>query len=73
MRFLFNLFLLVIILLSTVGLPQAQEESNDVPIMEIEESVHDFGVVPKGEVVNHKYTIYNRGTAVLKIQKIEPD
>ena len=73
MRFLFNLFLLVIILLSTVGLPQAQEESNDVPIMEIEESVHDFGVVPEGEVVNHEYTIYNRGTAVLEIQKIEPD
>ena len=55
------------------GATQAAEVQKYWPVIHIENPVFDFGRVPQGELVKHKFTILNEGTAPLEIETVETD
>ena len=68
---LLTVLLLVITLLSSsAGADQAGEAA--APLAFAVEPVVDFGVVMKGEPINHVFTIRNEGSATLRISEVKP-
>lgn len=49
------------------------EPAKDLPTVELVEPVHDFGRVPKGNVVSHDFEIRNTGKAPLELKQVAPD
>jgi hypothetical protein len=49
----------------------APEESK-TPSIQIDESVHDFGELPEGEVISHDFKVKNVGDDVLVIENVRP-
>jgi len=50
----------------------ALAQSQDTPRLVLLESVHDFGEVREGEVLEHSFPIHNRGKAPLTIKDVKP-
>lgn len=73
MRLLFLFISAAVFFSAAAGAPLAQEPAKAGPIVEIKERLYDFGEIPEGEVVAHAFTVVNRGSALLKIEKIQPD
>ncbi len=49
-----------------------QAQSKGVPELVLEETVHDFGQVKQGDVLEHSFVIRNQGTAPLQIKNVRP-
>jgi len=62
--------ILILTILLTPVLSMAQGES--VPKIYIENDKYDAGEVIEGTIINHTFTIYNRGKETLRINKIKP-
>lgn len=52
--------------------PSAMAVTNDVPRIRMLESVHDFGKVQAGQVVQHDFVVTNMGTRTLEILNVQP-
>lgn len=64
-----------LILMVLAGFTQAAEEKEEkkaVPVIHIEEPVHDFKQVSQGEVVKHDFRILNQGNGTLQIKSVKP-
>jgi len=48
-------------------------KENPSPAIHIENPDFDFGQVPRGKLVRHQFKVFNKGTAPLEIQKVQPD
>lgn len=59
------------VILCLFSLAAAQEEEK-APQLVFGETAYNFGTVAQGTVVEHKFELENRGTAPLKITKIDP-
>ena len=61
---------------NSVRMPDHQEvaaaQTNGTPVVEVPETVFDFGVVSEGKDYIHTFKIKNTGTGVLEIRKIMP-
>lgn len=66
---------------STAGKAEARELKYELqpppanfapPVLSIEEPMHDWGSVLRGEVVLHSYTVRNTGGSILKITNVKP-
>ena len=59
-----------------IGLAQGTQEpvteQDAVPVIVVEEPIHDFGRVSQGEAVIHDFRVLNKGTAPLEIKKVKP-
>ncbi|MDY6880702.1 MAG: DUF1573 domain-containing protein [Desulfatiglans sp.] len=49
-----------------------QETPKNAPKIEIESPIHDFKRINQGKVLNHDFTVFNRGTAPLEIKNVRP-
>lgn len=67
-------FMILIILHSNISLhaADAKKLSGSIPKMVIPESIHDFGVVPEGEIVEYNFIIRNEGNAELELKRVKP-
>jgi hypothetical protein len=72
MKVLRAILLGCLVMMMSVGTPQAAEENEAVPIIEIENPTFDFQEIPQGEVVKHDFRIFNRGSAPLEIKSVKP-
>jgi hypothetical protein len=76
MRFLRTVFFACFFFVLGIGLAQGAqavvEEQTAVPVIVVEESIHDFGQVSQGEAVTHDFRVLNQGTAPLEIKKVKP-
>ena len=55
------------------GLPiHGEVQTPETPIIEIDMPTYDFGTVTEGEVVEHKFWVFNRGGAPLEIKEVKP-
>ena len=76
MRFLrtvfFACFFFVLGIALAQGAQEAVKEQTAVPVIVVEESIHDFGQVSQGEAVTHDFRVLNQGTAPLEIKKVKP-
>jgi hypothetical protein len=61
-----------LVMLVWAGISRAAEESEAVPIIEIEHPTYDFQQTPQGEVVKHDFRVFNRGSASLEIKSVKP-
>ncbi len=61
------------VLLIFTTLTQAGEKNDAVPVIEVRNPIYDFGEVPKGEVIKHDYSVFNKGTAPLEIKRVKTD
>jgi hypothetical protein len=68
-----RVFLVLLSVALLWDLALAAEKRMGVPVIHIENSVFDFGQVPRGELVKHRFTIRNKGSAPLKIEKVQTD
>jgi hypothetical protein len=69
MRFLWGT-VLAFVLCTTAG--AVEEASQPVPLIEIQESTHNFGQVSQGADVLHDFRVVNKGNAPLEIQSVKP-
>lgn len=51
--------------------PVAPEVAQDVPVLQVERTIHDFGRITDEASVTTTFTFKNTGTATLKIERIE--
>jgi hypothetical protein len=51
----------------------AAPQSGAVPIIIIEHSSHDFGIVQPGATLHHDFTLHNKGAAPLNISQVTSD
>ncbi len=47
--------------------PDGSIDSSYLPILTLDEAIFDFGEINQGDIVNHKYSFTNTGTAPLLI------
>jgi hypothetical protein len=40
------------------------------PIIHVDQTVHTFPLVFEGETLSHSFTVFNRGTAELKMERV---
>ncbi len=52
------------------GRASADTDTGDVPIAHVPEDTYQFEPVPEGTQVTHTFKIQNKGTAILKIEKV---
>jgi len=45
-------------------------QAQDQPIISLDQTAHSFPAVFEGEILSHTFTILNKGTAVLNIEKV---
>jgi len=62
-------FLSITLLLKSQACPA---QSGNVPIIHISETNHVFSTVFEGENLSHAFTILNKGTANLNINRVTP-
>jgi hypothetical protein len=72
MKVLRAILLGCLVVMVWAGVPQAAEENEAGPIIEIENSTYDFQQIPQGEVVKHDFRVFNRGSAPLEIKSVKP-
>ena len=72
MRVLGSILLGCLVLIVWAGFTQATEETVAVPVIELEMPTYEFDQVSEGEVVEHDFRVFNRGTAPLEIKKVKP-
>lgn len=63
-------FLMGTLLLLGFNMVQAQETR--APKVGLLEPMFDFKEVLEGEIINHSFTIQNKGTEMLRILKVKP-
>ena len=69
-RTLFGAFLLIICLFLCIPANLAQQAAG--PRIVIEERLFDARQVKEGEVIEHTFTVKNKGKEVLEIRKVSP-
>ena len=69
-RVLFGAFLLIIWLFFCLPAGLAQQATG--PRMAIDEKFFDAQEVKEGEIIEHTFTVNNKGDEVLKIRKVNP-
>jgi len=69
-RILYGVFLLMVGLF--LCLPEGLAQQAAGPRIEIEEKAFDARDVKEGEVIEHTFTVNNRGEEVLEIRKVSP-
>lgn len=53
------------------GETASREPAGPLPIIEVEETTHDFGFVAAGECLTHVFRVRNTGKADLMIEKVK--
>lgn len=61
-----------LVLMVWAGFVQAVEEKEALPAIEVEQPTFDFDHVPQGEIVEHDFRVFNRGSASLEIKNVKP-
>ena len=69
MRLVFVMCILAVFAQATVF--GAQEPRKESPVAAVPEPRYDFAPVPEGSEVLHDFTVQNKGTAPLVIEKIK--
>jgi len=69
-HFLLVGFLVGLLLLFSFNMVQAQEIR--APKLSLVEDMFDFKEVVEGEIVNHSFTLQNKGNDTLKILQVKP-
>ena len=69
-RSLFEVFLMIVCLLICLPATQAQQATG--PRITIEEKSFDAKEVKEGELIEHTFTVVNKGDEVLEIRKVSP-
>jgi hypothetical protein len=54
------------------GFSEAKEETQPVPVIEVDMPSYNFKRVSQGDVVKHDFRVFNRGGATLEIKKVKP-
>jgi hypothetical protein len=72
MRILGSVFCGCLIVVGLVSMAQTKEETEAVPVIEVQMPIYDFGQVSEGEVVIHDFRVVNPGTAPLDIKSVKP-
>lgn len=54
------------------GATPATASSQDAPVLEILDTVYDFGEINEDKEVAHEFVVRNRGKAELKINEVRP-
>lgn len=67
-------FLFSLVLLTTVQLVEAQKAAPGVTaateILQLKENSYDFGTIPQGRPVTHKFTVVNTGKESVRIENV---
>jgi hypothetical protein len=63
-------FIVGFLLLFSFNMVRAQE--NRAPKVSLVEDMFDFKEVVEGEIINHSFTITNKGNETLKILQVKP-
>ncbi len=69
-RALFGAFLLIVCLFLCLPAGLAQQAAG--PKMTIDEKLFDAKEVKEGEIIEHVFTVKNKGDEVLEIRKVNP-
>jgi len=72
MKVLRAILLGCLVVVAWVGISQAAEENEAVPVIEIEDPTYDFQEIRQGDVVKHDFRVFNRGSAPLEIKSVKP-
>lgn len=71
MKSVLMLALFCFMILFFLGSPESAEKGTG-PQMVMTETSHDFGEVDQGALVEHSFTVMNRGDQVLEIKSVNP-
>jgi hypothetical protein len=62
---------LTLLLSSSLSAIYAQSEAKILDVMEVKETVYDFGKIPQGKPVYHFFEVVNKGVLPLKIDNVQ--